>query len=118
MTFINLITEILIWGSERGEEERAETPHGVGFFLVKHMGLVKAIIDAGLKPGQNVAHVSTTSGSGTETPLFGVWRRVIWCQLPPADQLQIFINFCGQSISHWGEYSFNGTWSYFEGAKC
>lgn len=51
-----------------GEEERAETPHSGGFFLFARIVFVKAITDAGQKLGQNVAHVSTTSGSWTETP--------------------------------------------------
>lgn len=43
----------------------------------------------------------------------GDWRRLIWLQMMLTDQLQDFINFCGQSISRRGEWSFNGTWKLF-----
>lgn len=76
MTFINLITEILIWGRERGGG--AETPP----LSFERKGFVKAIIDAGPKLGQNVAHVSSPSGSWMETPRLEIERGSFgdgWC---------------------------------------
>lgn len=88
-------------GMERGDSTQRRL---LSFFLCVWIALVKAISNAGQKLHQNVAHVSTTSGSGIgdNTPS-REWRRVIRRRPVLADQLQFFINFSGQFISHRGE---------------
>lgn len=91
MTFINLITEILIWGRGRG----AETPP----LSFERKGFVKAIIDAGPKLGQNVAHVSSPSGSWMETPCLEIergsfgdgWWTQTYCRISLTSVVSLFL---------------------------
>lgn len=91
MTFINLITEILIWGRGRG----AETP----LLSFERKGFVKAIIDAGPKLGQNVAHVSSPSGSWMETPCLEIergsfgdgWWTQTYCRISLTSVVSLFL---------------------------
>lgn len=56
MTFINLITELLICRRERERRRGAETSHWGRLHSLEWMGFVKAVNGAGRR---NVAHIST-----------------------------------------------------------
>lgn len=73
MTFINLITEILIWGSQRRREcDSAQW----WLHSSEGMGFMKVLIDAGRKLRENVAHIFSPLGSHGDT-LSGDWSRAI-----------------------------------------
>lgn len=66
------------WNLNLRQRQGAETPP----LSFERKGFVKAIIDAGPKLGQNVAHVSSPSGSWMETPCLKIERGSFgdgWC---------------------------------------